>query len=294
MRWRGRRGSDNIEDRRSQADSGPGMPLPRGGGLRIGGIGGLIAIIAISLIFGVNPLTLLQGIDGTSYDTVDEAAPRQDGGDDGMRQFVGVVLADTENTWAVAFPRELDTNYIEPELVLFTDATGSACGFAQAASGPFYCPADRKIYIDLAFYQELRRRFQAPGDFAQAYVIAHEVGHHVQNLIGILPRVNDLRRRVSEVEGNELSVRVELQADCLAGIWAHDSAEKGLLEEGDIEEAINAAGQIGDDAIQRRSQGYVVPESFNHGSSEQRIRWFKRGFRDGSLRDCDTFAAERL
>ncbi len=182
----------------------------------------------------------------------------------------------------------------EPRLVLLTGAIRSACGFAQSASGPFYCPSDKKVYIDLAFYDELRRRFQAPGDFAQAYVIAHEVGHHIQNLTGILPKFHEIRQGLSQTKANELSVRVELQADCFAGVWAHDTAQKGLLEEGDIEEALNAATQIGDDAIQKRTQGYVVPDAFNHGTSAQRQRWFRMGLSEGWMDACDTFAADRF
>ncbi|MBA5777885.1 zinc metallopeptidase [Stappia sp. F7233] len=306
MRWRGRRESSNVDDRRMTGNRGGfgGPRMSSRGGVRragIGGIGGLIAILLVSLVLGVNPLALLEGFD--RGDPFSPSAPGGQGGGqssvggpgaDDMRRFVAVVLADTEDTWNAAFPRELDTNYVEPELVLFTDTTRSACGFAQSATGPFYCPGDRKLYIDLAFYDELRRRFQAPGDFAQAYVIAHEVGHHVQNLVGILPRFNSIRGNLTRAQENEMSIRVELQADCFAGIWAHDSEQKGLLEQGDIEEALNAAAQIGDDMIQRRTQGYVVPESFNHGTSEQRVRWFRRGLQNGKLTDCDTFADGQL
>jgi predicted metalloprotease len=212
---------------------------------------------------------------------------------DEMGRFVRVVLAETEDTWQALFAAQ-NLDYREPTLVLFTGNVRSACGFASAASGPFYCPNDARLYIDLAFYDELRRRFAAPGDFAQAYVIAHEVGHHVQNQLGILEKFHEIERRLDRAEANALSVRVELQADCFAGIWGRDAADKGLLEEGDLQEALNAATQIGDDAIQQRSQGYVVPESFNHGTSAQRSRWFKRGFDAKSLAACDTFEARQL
>ena len=212
---------------------------------------------------------------------------------DEMSQFVRVVLADTEDAWEQIFASR-NARYKKPVLQLFTGQTRSACGAASSASGPFYCPADDKIYIDLSFYEELRRRFEAPGDFAQAYVLAHEVGHHVQNLIGVLPEFNKRRRTMSKAQENAMSIRVELQADCFAGIWANFASGKGYLEAGDIDEALNAATQIGDDAIQRRTQGYVVPESFNHGTSDQRKRWFGRGYQSGELEACDTFNASQL
>lgn len=294
MRWRGRRQSGNVLDRRGRGYArGGGMRIPvggRGGGI---GIGALLLIVIVSAVLGVNPLTLLQGIEGGGL-----PAPQQEERtaqpNDEMGEFVSVVLADTEDTWNRIFEREMGEAYEEPRLVLFTGAVQSACGFAQSATGPFYCPGDRQVYIDLGFYDELKRRFDAPGDFAQAYVIAHEVGHHIQNLTGILPRFNELRRQVSQSQANELSIRVELQADCLAGVWAHDTAQKGLLEEGDVEEALNAASQIGDDAIQQRTQGYVVPESFNHGTSEQRARWFRVGLSEGRMSACNTFEADEL
>lgn len=302
MRWRGRRGSSNVEDRRGSGSSG-GFGLP-GGGMRMpssgssragfGGIGFLVIIVIVAMLFGINPLTLIQGIDGGMAPPVPQGEAPAPPQSDEMAQFVSVVLADTEDTWGKVFEREFGEDYEEPRLVLFTGAIRSACGFAQSASGPFYCPNDRKVYIDLAFYDELRRRFQAPGDFAQAYVIAHEVGHHIQNLTGILPKFNEIRQRVSQAEANQLSIRVELQADCLAGVWAHDTAQKGLLEEGDVEEALNAATQIGDDAIQKRTQGYVVPDAFNHGTSEQRQRWFRIGLSEGRIDACDTFNTDRL
>ncbi len=255
-----------------------------GGGL---GIGGLLVILILSAVLGVNPLTLLEGLDGGGQPvTADRPVSAED---EELARFVRVVLADTEDTWNALFERAFKEAYEEPRLVLFRGETRSACGYAQSATGPFYCPGDRQVYIDLAFYDELRRRFDAPGDFAQAYVIAHEVGHHVQNLLGILPKFNQMRQRLSQTEANQLSVLVELQADCFAGIWAHDTADKGLLEAGDIDEALNAAAQIGDDAIQRRTQGYVVPESFNHGTSAQRQQWFRRGYDSGRIDECDTF-----
>lgn len=306
MRWRGRRQSSNVEDRRGQRGMGGGLGglgglggrriqvgLPRG--RRVGGGGGLgIGTIVILLIlawaFGINPLSLLDGGGSSSQfgpqtgtEVGRTGTPSDEGG-----QFVATVLADTEDTWNKIFS-SAGENYVEPTLVLFSDSTSSACGFASAATGPFYCPADQKVYIDLAFYDELRSRFEAPGDFAEAYVIAHEIGHHVQNLIGILPKVNAERERVGQEESNQLSIRVELQADCYAGIWANASERMGIVEDGDIDEALNAAAAVGDDAIQRRTQGYVVPESFNHGTSEQRARWFRRGYQSGSVGNCNTF-----
>lgn len=306
MRWRGRRQSTNIEDRRGRSGAGR-LRLPRGGGMRLprsrragfgGGIGGLLVLLLIAWLLGINPLTLLTeggvGLDpGVQTQTRAPAPSPGTARDDEMKAFVATVLADTEAVWTDVFKRAGGT-YSEPVLVLFTGSVRSACGFASAASGPFYCPGDRKAYIDLSFYNELQRRFGAPGDFAQAYVLAHEVGHHVQNLIGVLPKFNEMRRRLSKTEENALSVRVELQADCFAGIWGHYTERAGWIEEGDLEEALNAAMQIGDDAIQRRMQGYVVPESFNHGTSEQRQRWFKIGFDTGEMEACDTFNASRL
>ncbi len=280
MRWRGRRESLNVEDRR-------GMP-GRGAGI---GVGGLLAVLAVSWLLGVNPAVLLQGLE--------QAQPPQDAGDDRpasggapdeMKSFVGVVLADTEDTWGEIFTASGKT-YRPPRLVLFSGSIDSACGFAQAAVGPFYCPADQKVYIDLSFYEDLQDRFGAPGDFAQAYVIAHEIGHHVQNLLGISGRVQSLRQRSSEAESNQLSVLLELQADCLAGVWGHHAdRSRQLLESGDVEEGLAAAAAIGDDRLQRQSRGYVSPESFTHGSSEQRVRWFRRGLESGNADDCDTFA----
>ena len=295
MRWRGRRQSSNVEDRRGQGGlgggggrMGRGIPLPIGRGAGGGGLSGIIILVVIFFALracGIDPLQLLEGGGPANNPQITESGSRP-GDEEG--QFVSVVLAETEDVWNGIFQAEGQT-YREPTLVLFADQVRSACGFASSASGPFYCPGDSKLYIDLTFFRELSQRFGASGDFAQAYVVAHEVGHHVQNLIGVLPRFNQMRQTMSQVEANQMSIRVELQADCFAGIWAHYTAQKGLLEEGDIEEALNAAHQIGDDTLQKRTQGYVVPESFNHGTSEQRATWFANGLRNGRLADCDTF-----
>jgi predicted metalloprotease len=252
-------------------------------------------VILVVLFFalracGIDPLAMLDG-GGTPGQS--QIQPSQPGGQtaqpsDEMGQFVATVLAETEDVWKGIFQAQGQT-YQEPKLVMFSDQVRSTCGFASAASGPFYCPGDRKVYIDLSFYDQLDRQFGAAGDFAQAYVLAHEVGHHVQNLIGVLPRFNEMRQTMSQAEQNQMSMRVELQADCFAGIWGHFTAQKGLLEDGDIEEALNAAQQIGDDTLQKKTQGYVVPDSFNHGTSAQRQTWFARGFKSGKLADCDTF-----
>ena len=274
--------SQNIEDRR-------GFRVSRGAA---GGGIGAIAIILIALFFGVDPSLLLQGnmqeTDVSQAPLPQSPAP---GRQDEMRQFVARVLGSTERTWSEIF-QAAGRTYEKPTLVLFSDSVQSACGFAQAAAGPFYCGPDHKVYIDLSFYRDLRQRFQAPGDFAQAYVIAHEVGHHVQNLLGIMNKVQSLESRArNKNEANALSVRLELQADCLAGIWANFAhRERNILEQGDMEEGLNAAAQIGDDRIQMRAQGYTVPEGFTHGSAEQRVRWFRRGIQSGDLKQCDTFA----
>lgn len=301
MRWRGRRESSNVEDRRGQGagqGGGPGgfgrmgspIPFPIGRGAGGGGLSGIIVLVVLFFVLracGIDPLELIDGGPAgqqqIGFDQEGGARPT-----DEEAQFVSVVLAETEDVWKGIFQAE-GVTYREPKLVLFSDRVQSACGFASAASGPFYCPGDQKVYIDLAFFRELAQRFGASGDFAQAYVIAHEVGHHVQNLTGVLPEFNRMRQQMSQVEANRMSTRVELQADCFAGVWAHYTAQKGLLEEGDIEEALNAAHQIGDDTLQKRTQGYVVPESFNHGTSEQRMTWFANGARSGRLEDCDTF-----
>lgn len=254
-----------------------------------GGIGA-IAVVLLSLYFGVDPRPFLQLLQGAGS-PASQAGPelQADAKNDPLAEFVSVVLADTEETWNATF-RQLGRQYEEPRLVLFSGATRSACGLGQAAMGPFYCPGDKQVYIDLSFYRDMRDRFNAPGDFAQAYVIAHEVGHHVQNLLGISGQVQRLRQSVSRTEGNALSVRLELQADCFAGIWAHQADRlRGVLEQGDIEEGLNAASAIGDDRLQKQSGGRVSPDSFTHGSSAQRVRWFKQGFNSGDVDTCDTF-----
>lgn len=282
MRWQGRQGSSNIEDRR-------GVRFGRAGGIGIGTI--VLALIAI--YFGQDPSVVLQGVQ-PSQPTSEEGPYQETPQEAQSREFVGVVLADTEETWGEIF-RQAGRTYEQPKLVLFSGAIQSACGFAEAAVGPFYCPGDHKVYIDLSFYQELQNRFGAPGDFAQAYVVAHEIGHHVQTLLGISERNMAARQRASEAEANALSVRQELQADCFAGIWAHNAdRSRQLLEQGDIEEGLNAAAAIGDDRLQKQARGYVAPESFTHGSSEQRVRWFKRGFESGSVQACDTFGTKQL
>ena len=276
------RESGNVEDR-------------RGGMGAKGTIGiGTIVIALIAWYFGIDPQTVLDVAQVAAPPEQRQEAPAQGGPRDEMSVFVSRVLASTEDTWEGVF-REGGSSYRAPKLVLFTGATPSACGTGQAAMGPFYCPGDEKVYIDLSFYRDLRVRFRAPGDFAQAYVIAHEVGHHVQKLLGISAKVDGMRGRVSEAQFNRLSVRTELQADCFAGVWAHRAQrERGLLEPGDLEEGLGAASAIGDDRLQRQSGGSVVPDSFTHGSSAQRVRWFRAGFDGGSLKACDTFAARDL
>lgn len=299
MRWRGRRQSSNIDDRRGRSigfGGGRRIRLPGGIGRggRGGGIGSIFFLIVLGVILwsvGINPLILLDG-GGAIAPSVEQTGPATEGLAPGQRneqsEFIATVLAETEDTWNGIMEAE-GRDYPEPTLVLFEGAVASACGQASSAVGPFYCPADQQLYIDLGFFDELAQRFDAAGDFAQAYVVAHEVGHHVQNIIGVLPQFNEMRQGMAESEANALSVRVELQADCFAGIWGHYTAERGLLETGDLEEALNAATQIGDDTLQRRTQGYVVPDSFNHGTSEQRREWFQRGFESGRMEDCDTF-----
>jgi uncharacterized protein len=281
MRWQLGRRSQNVEDRRGASISGPVVG---------GGIGAIVLSLIVALLGG-DPSIILQQ-DNARNDNPDVTSPRSSPppAQDEASQFVSVVLADTEDVWNQVF-RENGRNYVEPKLVLFSRRVESACGLASSASGPFYCPADQKVYIDLSFYQDLKTRFQAPGDFAQAYVIAHEVGHHVQNSLGILNKVQRLQTQVDKAQANQLSVRSELQADCFAGVWANRAQRsRQILEQGDIEEAINAASSIGDDRLQQRSQGYVVPDSFTHGSSAQRVRWFKRGIQTGDIKQCDTFA----
>jgi len=288
MRWRQGRRSTNVDDRRGR------RTVRRAGGLG----GGALILVLVALLFGADPGQILQmmggGGGGPTYETVDAPVQRS-AAENELADFVKVVLGDTEDVWRELFPRINSEPYREPTLVLFTDAVSSACGHASAAMGPFYCSADEKVYIDLGFYDDLRRRHDAPGDFAQAYVIAHEIGHHIQHRLGILDDVHRQRGRLSQAEYNALSVRLELQADFLAGVWAHHAQRaRGILEPGDIEEALNAASAIGDDRLQMKARGYVVPESFNHGTSEQRVRWFKRGFETGDLSQGDTFAARDL
>ena len=285
MRWKSGRRSKNIEDRRGIRFS---KKTAAGGGLTT------IVIVLVAMYFGVDPNVVMQVANpdqGTQQvvEQVTLSAEEQE-----LTNFVSVVLADTEDTWHAIF-QQGDAQYREPKLVLFRGAVQSACGFAQDAMGPFYCPADQKVYIDLSFYQDLRDRFKAPGDFAQAYVIAHEIGHHVQTLLGVSKQVNEQRRQLSKKDANALLVRQELQADCFAGIWAfHADRTRQLLESGDIEEGLTAANAIGDDRLQRQGQGYVVPDSFTHGTSAQRVRWFKQGLSNGDIRACDTFQARTL
>jgi len=285
MRWKDGRKSENVEDRR-------GVRVSRG---LVGGGIGTIILVLISLYFGVDPSIFLN-----QQTTREVSAPpgsvagERTAEENQMAEFVSVVLADTEDTWHEMFRRSGKT-YQEPKLVLFTDAVDSACGFAQSAVGPFYCARDNKVYIDLQFYKDLKDRFHAPGEFAQAYVIAHEIGHHVQNLLGISDKVRSMQQGADKVTANNLSVRLELQADCLAGIWAyHADRSRNIVEAGDIEAALRAASSIGDDRIQKQTQGHVVPESFTHGSSDQRVRWFKRGAETGDFAQCDTFKARSL
>ncbi len=286
MRWRGGRRSRNIEDRRGQRSTG---------GKLLGGGIGTIVLVLVALYFGVDPTFLIQGMQSTGGASTSGSQPTaEDLQDDPVADMIAVVMADTEDVWNSIFAAQ-GQQYREPTLVLFSGATRSACGLGQAAMGPFYCPADQKAYIDLSFFNDMRTRFKAPGDFAQAYVIAHEVGHHVQNLLGISGKVRQLQQGRSKADANQLSVRLELQADCLAGVWANRADKaRSILESGDVEEALNAASAIGDDRLQRQSRGEVVPESFTHGSSAQRQRWFRTGLSSGNPDSCDTFSAERI
>lgn len=295
MKWEGERESDNVEDRRGQPDGGGG------GGMRLGsgrglGLGGVVVALLAAWLFGLDPGNVLQMLDGGVPGTAapeSPAAPRAKPQDSPGR-FVSTILASTEDVWRDYFARQ-QMAYRPPKLVLFSGQTGTTCGQGVAAMGPFYCPGDRSVYIDLGFYATLKERLGAPGDFAQAYVIAHEVGHHLQNLQGITAKLDEARSRVSDRVYRGLSVRLELQADCYAGVWgARAQAAKGWLASGDVEEALNAASRIGDDALQRSAGGPVVPESFTHGSSEQRVRWFRRGLEAGDLSACDTFGSQRL
>ncbi|WP_420392403.1 neutral zinc metallopeptidase [Acuticoccus sp.] len=307
MRWEGRRQSDNVVDRRGRGPISGRRGLPRGGrvriprggssgGLRRAGGGSIVLVILVALglwIFaGINPIQLLDMLARQDGAVVTQAprSPEQVAADDERSQFLSVVLAETEDTWGRIF-RDSGSTYEPPRLVLYSGAVNSDCGFGTAAAGPFYCPADRQVYVDLSFFDLLAQRLNAPGDFAQAYVVAHEVGHHVQNLTGVLGRYQQARQGLSEREANAVSVRVELQADCYAGVWAHSADRIGLLEEGDIDEALGAASAVGDDVMQRRTQGTVVPESFNHGTAAERARWFTVGYRSGDPGACDTFEA---
>jgi len=295
MRWRDMRGSGNVEDR-----EGAGPPRGFGGaGFKLGGFG-LVAVVAISLLLGLNPLDVIVSMQGGDVPTapapqspspqspsVSPSAPS--GARDETKEFVARVLGDTEDTWSKLF-RDLQSQYRAPRLVLFRGGVESACGMASSAVGPFYCPADERVYLDRAFFEDLSKRFGAPGEFARAYVIAHEIGHHVQNLMGITDKVAQERQR-GGTRGNQLSVRLELQADCLAGVWGYYAKQRGLLEPGDVESGLGAAAAIGDDRLQRQTRGQVAPESFTHGSSEQRVRWFRTGLESGDPRRCDTFSA---
>ncbi len=285
MRWQMGRRSTNVEDRRGL------------GGRGVAGLGGgaILVVALIALLTGTNPLDMLQQVTPTTEIVDPSVSPQSfSPAEQELADFSSVVLADTEDTWNELF-RQMGRTYREPALVLYSGAVQSACGFAQSAVGPFYCPGDQKVYLDLSFFEDLHARVGAPGDFAQAYVIAHEVGHHVQNLLGIMDQADALRRGMGGEEANEVSVRLELQADFLAGVWAHHAQQaRQILEEGDLEEALNAASQIGDDRIQMESQGYVVPDAFTHGTSEQRMRWFLRGYQTGDLTQGDTFDASTL
>ncbi|MGZ8217819.1 KPN_02809 family neutral zinc metallopeptidase [Methylomagnum sp.] len=284
MLFRGGRESDNVEDRRGEGS---------GGGFSIGGRGigiGTILAMLVAAYFGVDPRIVLSLLEGGGAPTHQVSAPaHKPPANDAEAKFIAMVLADTEETWQALF-RQAGRQYQDPSLVLFTHATPTACGLGKSAMGPFYCPPDQKVYIDLSFYDDLKRRFGAPGDFAQAYVIAHEVGHHVQNLLGISGKVHAAQQRSSPAQANQFSVRLELQADCFAGVWAHHADRaRQVLEQGDIEEGLRAASAIGDDRLQKQAQGYAVPESFTHGTSAQRVQWFKRGIQTGSVKGCDTF-----
>lgn len=285
MRWEGHRQSEHVEDARG---AGRGFHLG-GGSLSLGTVA---VVVMAGWLFGINPLAILGLMEGGA--PAGPAQVQRPPADDTMARFVSTVLADTEDVWHEKF-RQVGRTYREPRLQLYRGTTRTACGQGQSAMGPFYCPADERVYIDLGFYEVMKSRLGAPGDFAQAYVIAHEVAHHVQKLMGVTERVEALSAQAGGMQANALSVRIELQADCLAGVWAHDAQlARQVLEEGDVEEALNAASQIGDDALQRRSQGEVVPESFTHGTSTQRVTWFNRGLQTGSVEQCDTFQARQL
>ena len=289
MRWEGQRKSSNVEDRRSGGGGGFGL-----GGRSIG-IGTIVLALIGWGVFGINPLTTIGVLSGAGDAPQVQQGPAQaPPAGDRNAAFVATVLASTEDVWTRIF-QQGGARYVQPRLVLFRGATPTACGMGQSAMGPFYCPSDQKIYLDMDFFDTMTRQLGAPGEFARAYVVAHEVGHHVQNLLGVTGKVDSMRGRVSQTQQNQLSVRLELQADCYAGIWAnHSQQARGWLDAGDIESAINAAQQIGDDTLQKRSQGHAVPDSFTHGSSAQRVRWFTQGFKTGSVQACDTFDAQAL
>ena len=284
MRWQYGRRSSNLEDRR-------GRRIP--GGAKGGGLG-ILLLALIGMYFGIDPALIMNLADGVPQKTTDTISIHQTADEKQLVDFVSVVLADTEDTWNKIFTGK-GGSYREPTLVLFSGQVESACGFAQAAMGPFYCPEDQQVYIDLSFYKDLKNRLDAPGDFAQAYVVAHEIGHHVQKLIGISDKVHQARQQLSSKEYNKVSVKLELQADCFAGIWAnHADRVRNIIESGDIEEALNAASHIGDDRLQQQARGYVTPDSFTHGSSAQRVHWFTIGYQSGTLEACDTFSARSL
>lgn len=283
MLWRGQRQSENIEDRRG---------MSRGGMAIGGGLGGIVLLV-IALLMGADPSQLLEQLPSQDAGPRTQSSRSTTPEEEERKQFVATVLANTEDVWTDLF-RQTGRQYREPKLVLFGGEVESACGLAGAAVGPFYCPGDEKVYLDLSFLSELHKRFRAPGDFAEAYVIAHEVGHHIQRLLGTMDKVDAARGRLREAENNQLSIRLELQADFLAGVWAHYAQKKGVLEAGDMEEALGAASAVGDDRLQKEAQGYAVPDSFTHGTSEQRIRWFRKGFDSGDMRQGDTFNARSL
>ncbi len=293
MRWEDYRQSENLEDRRNGGGGFAGLPGGRGGV----GIGTMVVLGLVGWALGIDPRILIGGAEMLG---VGRSAPTQEGRpasgppQDEMGRFVSAVLAQNEDIWTKILPQQANRRYEPPKLVLFSRIDRSGCGTAQAAMGPFYCPEDKKVYLDLSFFQEMQRKLGGGGDFAYAYVIGHEVGHHIQNLLGILPKVNQLRQRISERESNALSVRVELQADCFAGVWAHNVQAMGRIDQGDVDEAMRTAAAIGDDRLQQASQGVAVPDSFTHGSSAQRTRWFTTGFKSGSLQSCDTFRTNQL
>jgi len=306
MKWRGRQQSSNIDDRRGRTGGGLGGlgGLGRGGGIRLpmgggrgsrGGIGSLIGIVVVLgiiwVVTGTNPMDILSGgsSSGPSSSASSSSQLPASGEETELRDFVGVVVKETEDLWGEVFAQQ-NEDYPEPTVVLFSGAVSTGCGEADSSTGPFYCPNDQQVYIDLGFYDQLREQFGAPGDFAQAYVLAHEVGHHIQNITGVLPQFNQRRQAMSAEDANAYSVRIELQADCYAGVWANYAGQQNLVEQGDFEEALNAADQIGDDTLQKRMQGFAVPKTFNHGTSAQRKTWFERGYQSGNPGDCDTFS----